>query len=471
MNLNKYIVVAITITLGSCKSLQLPKQRALIKAPEQFVNKTDSTNSAKINWKEFFKDENLTALIDTALQNNLDVLTAYQNIEIAKANLRYNKGLLLPTVSANVGAGVTKYGNYTQEWAGNKTTEMKDGRIIPQHLPDFLLGFSSNWELDIWGKLKNKKQAAQARYLANVEGKNWLQTNLIAEIAHNYYELLTLDNQIDIVNENIALQEKSLSLIKIQKEAGRSNELAVKQFEAQILNAKGDAKQLSQIRIEIESNLNLLLGRYPQPIPKNKLALENIALQKIQEGIPSQLLQNRPDIRLAEQELIATRFDVLAAQKAFYPSLNISARMGLQAFSPSVLFSGASGAYNILSGLTAPLINRNALKAEFSTVSALQHNALYNYQKSILTGFTEVYNQVKNIANLNEIYDLKKQEVNTLKDAIKFSNLLFQTNRADYLDILIAQQNLLQAQLDLLKYRQQQQQSVINLYKSLGGGW
>jgi len=471
MNIRYIIYGTFLIVLASCKSLQLPTERALLKSPEQYINKTDSVNSAKINWREFFTDENFTSLIDTALQNNLDVLTALQNIEIAKANLRYSKGLLLPTVNANVGAGVTKYGNYTQEWAGNKTTEIVDGKIIPQHLPDFLLGFSSSWELDIWGKLKNKKQAAQARYWASIEGKNLLQTVLIADIANNYYELLSLDNQIDILNQNIALQEKSLELIKIQKEANRSTELAVKQFEAQILNAKGNAKLLSQVVVEIENNINLLLGRYPQSIARNKNDFDKPLLQKIQEGIPSQLLQNRPDIRIAEQELIASRFDVQVAKKSFYPSLNINAGLALQSFSPSLLFSGASAAYNILGGITAPLLNRNALMAEFKTASAVQHNALYNYQKSILNGFTEVYNQVKNIDNLNEVYALKQQEVSTLENAITYSNLLFQTNRADYLDVLMAQQNRLQAQLDLLQYKKQQQQSKVNLYRALGGGW
>lgn len=438
--------------------------------PSTFSNSIDTTNTAKLNWKTFFNDADLTALIDTALLNNLDLLTAMQNIEIAKANLRYNKGLLLPTVSAKTVAGITKYGNYTQEWAGNKTTEIIDGKIIPQHLPDFLLGFTTNWELDIWGKLKNKKQAALARFLANIEGKNWLQTKLIAEIAINYYELIALDSQIDILNENIALQEQSLKLIKIQKETGRSNELAVKQFEAQIINAKGSAKLLLQVVVEIEGNINLLLGRYPRVFQRNKLGLENLVLQKIQEGIPSQLLQNRPDIRLAEQELIASKFDVKAAKKTFYPSLNISANMALQAFSSNVLFSTASGAYNILGGLTTPFINRSAIKAEFSSATAYQQNALYNYQKSILTGFNEVYNQLKNIDNLTQVSNLKKQEVALLDTAINAANLLFKTNRVSYLDVLTAQQNLLAAKIDLLHYQKQAKQSNINLFKTLGGG-
>jgi NodT family efflux transporter outer membrane factor (OMF) lipoprotein len=469
---SKYnLLILLVVAIVSCKTIQLPTERALLPMPSTFANQTDSTNTAKTNWKAFFKDEKLVALIDTALQNNLDVLAAYQNIQIAKANLQYNKGLLKPTVNANVGAGITKYGNYTQEWAGNKTTEIVNGKIIPQHLPDYLIGFSSSWEVDVWGKLKNKKQAAQARYLASIEGRNWLITNLVAEVANNYYELMALDKQIEILNNNIALQEQSLSLTKILKEGNKSNELAVKQFEAQIINAKAAAKELSQTIVEIESNITVLLGRYPQPIQRNKIDIDNWVIQKINEGIPSQLLQNRLDIRVAEQELFATRFDVKAAKTAFYPSLNIGARFGLQGYSPTLLFSAPSIAYNVLSGLTAPLLNKTAIKAEFNTASAVQLTALYNYQETVLTAFTEVYTQVKSISNLNEIIDLKKNEVATLDSAINYSNLLFQNNRITYLEVLVAQANSLQAKLDLLQNCKQQQQVNISLYKSIGGGW
>lgn len=464
----RYLILLLLI--ASCKSIQLPTEKKLAVMPDRFAKINDSNGTAKINWKDFIKDEKLIALVDTALNNNFDVLTAYQNIQIAKANLQYNRGLLQPTVNANLAAGVTKYGDYTQEWAGNRTTEMYRGKIIPQHLPDFLIGFSSSWEADIWGKLKNRKQAAKARYLASEDGKNWLVTNLIAEIANNYYELVALDKQIEILNDNIALQEKSLSLSKLLKEANKSNELAVKQFEAQIINAKATAKELSQDIVAIEGNINILLGRFPQVIQRTSIDLENWAAAKINEGIPAQLLQNRPDIRLAEQELIARRADVKAARTAFYPSLNIGGRFGIQGFSANLLFSIPSLAYGIIGGMTAPLLNKSAIKAEFNTASANQLTALYNYQKTIVVAFTEVYTQVRNMSNLDEIVTLKKQQVNTLDSAILHSDLLFQNNRVNYLEVIAAQTNFLQAQIDLLESCKQQQQLSVNLYKSIGGG-
>jgi NodT family efflux transporter outer membrane factor (OMF) lipoprotein len=292
----------------------------------------------------------------------------------------------------------------------------------------------------------------------------------VAEIANNYFELLFLDNELEILQQNIQLQEQSLILIKIQKEAGTSNELAVQQFEAQIFNSKAIAKELAQVIVEIENNINTLLGRYPQPIKRNKANLY-AAIQTIKAGVPSQLLQNRPDIRLAEQELRASKADVKAAKLAFYPSLNISASIGFQAFSPSFLVNTSSIAYSVLGGLTAPLINRSALKANFNTANAEQQKALFNYQKTVLVGFTEAYNQVKNIENLNEVYEIKQQEVSTIERGINSANLLFEAGKATYLEVLVTQQRFLQAKIDLLQFKKKQQQSLVNLYKSLGGGW
>jgi multidrug efflux system outer membrane protein len=471
MKFHKYLILLIIIFFGSCKNLQIPKERALLKMPTNFgATQQDSANMARVNWKVFFANPELISLIDTALQNNLDLLTAYQNIEIAKANLQFSKGLLKPTANAGLMAGLRKFGNYTMDGAGNATTDITAGQVVPVHLPDYFVGFQSNWEADIWGKLKGKKQAAFERYLASVEGRNWLVTNLVAEISNNYFELLFLDNELEILQQNIQLQEQSLILIKIQKEAGTSNELAVQQFEAQIFNSKAIAKELAQVIVEIENNINTLLGRYPQPINRNKANLY-AAIQTIKAGVPSQLLQNRPDIRLAEQELKASRADVKAAKLAFYPSLNISASIGFQAFSPSFLVNTSSIAYSVLGGLTAPLINRSALKANFNTANAEQQKALFNYQKTVLVGFTEAYNQVKNIENLNEVYEIKQQEVSTIERGINSANLLFEAGKATYLEVLVTQQRFLQAKIDLLQFKKKQQQSTVNLYKALGGGW
>lgn len=457
--------------LGACKTVQLPTEKSLIQMPETFVDSRDTTNIAKIKWSAFFTDEKLKALILEGLERNIDLQNAFQNIEIAKANQLRAKGMLLPKVDAGASATVYKYGDYTQEWAGNRTTEMTEGGpFFSRHLPNYYLGLMANWEVDIYGKLKDQNKATRARFFSTFEEKNWVQINLVSAIANVYYELVALDNQLDIIKQNIAIQENSLEIVRQLKEAGRSNELAVKQYEAQILNAKANASQINQAIVEYESIINLLLARYPQAIDRNKNALSETSSLVFQSGVPSQLLNNRPDIKMAEQELVATRFDTKVAKKAFYPSFNINAGFGSNGFSAPLFFTWPSAAYSILGGLTAPVFNRKALQADFKTASAVQMTALNNYQQTIISAFTEVHNELKNFENLKEIAELKQKEVKTLEQAIQNADLLFQTNRADYLEVLIAQQNLLHAKVDLQNFSKLQKMSTINLYKVLGGG-
>jgi len=468
----KIILASSVLLLGACKSLKLPQEPVFKEVPAAYSTNTvdSSNNTAKINYKDFFDDEELLKLIDTALKNNPDLQIAYQNIQVAKAGLSYQKAAMLPNLSGLATFNMRKFGYYTMDGAGNATTDITPGRLIPVHLPDYMLGLQSSWEIDIWGKLKSRKKAALARFLSSVEGKNLIQTSLIADIANYYYGLSALDSEIEIIEQNIKIQEKSLELIKIQKEAGRSNELAVKQFEAQILNSKAAMLSLSQSLFETENTINLLLGRYPQPIVRRKLFQDSLLIE-INAGVPIQLVNNRPDIRAAELELAACRADVLAAKKSFYPSLNLNITAGFQSFSPGLMFGLPSITYNALSGITAPLLNRAALKQEFNTASAVQISALYSYQKTLLNAFTEVYNELKRLENLNNIFTLKSEEVRALENAIAASEILFSANRADYLEVLNAQQNGVQSKIDLLQCRKLQKQSLVNLYRVLGGGW
>jgi multidrug efflux system outer membrane protein len=346
------------------------------------------------------------------------------------------------------------------------------GKIVPVNLPDFLVGFQTAWEADITGKLRNRKKAAAARYLATTEGRNWLLTNLVAEVATSYYELLSLDHELDIVRETIALQENALNIVTIQKQAGAANELAVKQFRAQVLNTRALELELTQAIVETESKINLLLGRYPQPIVRDKASFNQPIPEEIQSGIPSDLLRFRPDVKQAELELLATKADFRSAKAAFYPSFLITGGVGFQAFKPSLLFTTPeSFVFNLVGGLTAPLINRNAINAEFNAASAAQIEAMYNYQKNILTAYAEVYNELMNLDNLEKMHSIRNEEVNTLTEAIETSSDLFRTGRATYLEVLLTQQNSLSAKLDFVSVKKAQLLGTVNIYKALGGGW
>ncbi len=467
-----YTVGIAMLVIAGCKSTKTIPQAESKSLPSSYSIGNDSTNAAVINWKEYFADKNLINLIDTAITNNFDALIALQRIETATAHVIYNKGALQPKVEVGARAAMWRYGLYTQEGAGNSTTPIYQGQIVPTNLPDYLVGFQSSWEADITGKLRNRKKAAMARYLASVEGKNWFITNLVADVATTYYQLQALDNELEIIQENISLQENAVSVVTIQKQAGSTNELAVKQFTAQLLNTKSLAVEIAQQIVVVENRINFLLARFPQRINRDRTLLNQPIPSQIQTGVPSDLLRNRPDLKQAELELIAAKADVRAARAAFYPSLNISGSIGFQAFKPNLLFSTPqSFVFNLVGGLSAPLINRSAIKANFKGATAYQVELLYQYQKSILNGYVEVYNELNNINNLQKIYLLRNEEVNVLAQSIETSTELFRTSRATYLEVLLTQQNALNARLDFIDVRKRQLFSSVNIYRTLGGGW
>jgi NodT family efflux transporter outer membrane factor (OMF) lipoprotein len=411
-------------------------------------------------------------LIDTALKNNQELNITLQEVEIAGNEILARKGEILPNVGLQAGAGFEKVGRYTSQGAGDASTEIKPGKEVPDVLPDYMIGLYAHWEADIWKKLHNAKKAAVTRYLSTVEGKNFVLTGLIGEIANAYYELLALDNQLDIVRQNIELQKNVLEIVKVQKEAMRATELAVQKFQAEVLGSQSLEYDIIQKIKETENTINLLLGRYPQEIPRDKSNFLALMPQALQSGIPSQLLANRPDIRQAELELAAAKLDVQVAHAAFYPSLDISASLGLQAFNPSYLVKlPESMLYSLAGDLAAPLINRSAIKAEFNSANARQLQALYNYQRTVLNAYLEVANQLSKVNNLDSSYALKSQQVDALTKSIDISNDLFKSAHADYLEVLMTQRDALEARLDLIDTKKDQLNAVINIYRELGGGW
>ena len=474
---NKYfILVAISLSLSACR---VPKATLISSNIENTVPQNfgevfaDSTKNEGITpWREFFTDQVLVGLIEEGIHNNQDLLITLQEVQIAQSNVTAKKGNLIPSVDYNVRTGLGKVGRYTSDGAGEATTDIKPGKAMPDPLADFQGGFTLDWEVDIWNKLRTEKKAAVARYLSTIEGKNFVLSSLIAEIATKYYELLSLDNQLDVVQEYIRLQEKALAVSRIQKEAAAATELAVKQFEAEQANAKASEFIIRQNILEKENEINTLLGRYPQPIRRDKDSFMSIIPKAVYSGIPSQLLWNRPDIKQAEFELQAAKLDVSAARKEFYPSLNISAAIGLNAFNPSYLAKiPESVAYNLTASLAGPLINKNAIIANFRQADARQVEALYKYEKTIIQAYIDVSNQLSKINNTDEYYKLKLEESQILDRAIDVSSQLFKNSRADYLDILMTQRSALNTKMDLIQAKENQLNTIVFIYKSLGGGW
>lgn len=464
-------VVFLSILFLACTPTLVTKTENTT-TPVGFSNSQDTTNTATVKWKNFFTDPNLVALIDTALRNNQELNVTLQEIEIARNEVRARKGEYLPFVGIGASAGVDKHGRYTARGSSEATTEIMPGKETPEPLQNYMMGAYATWEVDIWNKLHNAKKSAVCRYLATVEGKNFVVTNLIAEIANSYFELLALDNQLDLVKQNIEIQSDALLIVRQQKQAARVTELAVRRFEAQVLNTRSLQFGIQQSITEMENHLNFLVGRYPQPIQRDSQNFNSLIPNTIQAGIPSQLLENRTDVKQAELQLVAAKLDVKVAKARFYPSLGISAGIGFEAFNPSYLIkSPQSLLYSLAGDLTAPLINRNAIKAAYYSANAMQIQAVYNYERILLNAYIEVANQLSMINNLGNTYDLKAQEVQALTQSITISNNLFRSARADYMEVLLTQRDALESRFELIETKKQQMNAMVNIYHALGGGW
>lgn len=466
------ISLSFSLAVVSCKGPTIAPSKAITTIPESYATSMDTINVATTPWKNFYNDKNLTNLIDLAVNNNQELLITLQEIEIAKNDIRVRKGALLPTIGLKAGAGVEKVGRYTSQGAGDATTEIMPGKEFPDPLQDFSIAAYAHWEVDIWKKLRNSKKAAITRYLSTIEGKNFVVTNLVAEVADLYYELVSLDNQLEIIRQNVNLQKNALEIVKFQKEAARATELAVQKFQAEVLSSQHMEFDVLQRITETENTINFLLGRYPQEIKRDKTNFLDLAIASVNSGIPSQLLTNRPDVKQAELELIAAKLDVKVARAEFYPSLDISATYGLQAFNSSYLFTmPESLLYTLVGDLAAPLINRNAIKAEFKNANARQLQALYNYDRTILNAYLEVATQLSKINNLQKSYSLKSQQVDALNKSISISNDLFKSARVDYFEVLMTQRDALETKLELVETKKEQLNAIVRVYRNLGGGW
>lgn len=441
--------------------------------PKAYTTSTDSlNNTGKKKWKEFFTDPNLTVLIDSALKNNQELNIMVQEINIAQSEVRARRGDYLPFLGAVAGGGVEKTSRYTRNGAVEANNDITPGRAFPDPLPDMYFGLNASWEVDIWKKLRNAKKSAVYRYLATAQGRNFMVTNLVAEIANSYYELMALDNQLDILQKNIAIQQNALEIVKMEKAAAKVTELAVRKFEAEVLKNQSNQYYIMQQIKVTENRINFLVGRFPQPVTRNSQNFTSLIPDSIQAGIPSQLLRNRPDVMQAELDLAGAKLDVKAARANFYPSLRITAGVGFQAFNPQFLVKAPESLlYTIAGDLMAPLINRNAIKAQYYTANSKQVQAIFNYERAILRAHIEVVNQLSNISNLQQSYGLKEKQVDALTQSIDISTGLFKSARADYMEVLLTQRDALESRFELIETKKQQMNAMVNIYQALGGGW
>ncbi len=433
--------------------------------------KDSSQNIGQLSYKQFSNDSYLNSLIDNTLKNNFDLQIAIQRIETFRSQFLAAKGLLYPKLDQNTSFALRKFGLYTMDGAGNISTFIEPGKIVPTHLPDFFIGFQSQWEIDIWGKLKNYKKAAYAQLLASEEAQKWVQVQLIFAVAQLYYELLSLDYEIDIAEKTYEKQKSAIEILQYQKDAGRVNELAVSQFNAQILGTQILKNELEKRRNQIENQILFLSGSLPQIINRDKSLLNQDFPWNFKNGNFEQFLQQRPDIKEADKIFEASQFQWIASKKAFYPTLNLNSFIASQSFRHDLLhIFPASLAYTLLSSFTTPFLNRTALKAQFLSSKSQVYQAFYQYQKTLYQAYYEIATVDFYIQKQKEIIQLSQKQNDVLNEAVEISRDLFKTGKANYLEVLLAQQNALNAQINLIEERKKLKISEWNLYKSLGGG-
>jgi len=463
-----YRLIAVALLAASCvPPLEGPPPREPHReVPGSFGGAPGGTTGAQEKWSEIFSSAELKERIAAALQNNQELSLELQEIIIARNEAYARTGEYMPRVDGVAGIGLEKVGEHTSQGVGD------DQAGLAKNLGDFAFGLRASWEVDAWRKLRNGAKAANLRAQATVEGRNFLVTQIIAEIARSYFELLAIDSQLEILDRNIELQANAVEVARSQWQAAKVTELAVQRVEAEVLKNKSHRAELQQELVQTENRINFLVGRYPQPVRRPAGGLGGATPQAIGVGLPSELLTNRPDVRAAELALAASKFDVAAARAAFYPSLTIDAELGYRAFNPIHLISTpASLAYRIAGGLVAPLINRRAIVAQYQTANAMQQQAVIRYEQTVLQAFTDVANQLSMVENLKKAYELQQQQVEMLAKAVETSNLLFQSTRADYMEVLMTRRDSIEAEIELIETKKQQFLAMVNVYQALGGGW
>jgi len=475
-------IACCTFVLAGCAELPfaVPAQDPLVEQladapspiPGEFPRAETETSSAETEWRKFFDDERLTAIVESALENNQELNILLQEIEISRAEVLRRKGAYLPFITLGAGAGVEKVGKYTRDGSVEENLEIKEGKDFPDPLPDFRFAAEFSWELDIWKKLRNEKKAATMRFLSTREGRNFMITNLVSEIAASYYELMALDNQLTILTQMIEVQQSALETIRLQKEAARVTELAVQRFVAEVTKNQSRLYEIKQQIVVAENRINFLCGRPPQPIERPSATFEAIAVAPVHPGSPADLLMNRPDVRQAELELAAAELDVKAARARFYPQLDIAAAVGFDSYAlASLLTAPESLLYNVAAELMVPLVNKTQIRAAYAGASAEQIAAIYRYRLVVLNAYVEVMNQLSQIGNVNQSYDLKAQQVSALSRAIDVAILLFKSARADYTEVLLTQRDALESRIELVDLKQQQINARVKAYRALGGGY
>lgn len=483
-NLFKTIIgcISILFLIQSCKVGQ-PYSRPETDLPESFRKErqvnylSDTTNLGFVDWKDFFQDTILKNLIDSALVNNYDMKTALLNIEIANRQVLQNRANFLPSVSATIASANRQYrsrefsSSPSSQYYNQQGTDAPDVMYVQASQFGSEIGFS--WELDIWGKIRNQQDQVVAEYLETFEARHAIQTNLVAQVAQAYFTLLMLDAKIEVARRNVELNDSTLSMIKLQYDAGEITALAIQQTESQRLIAASLIPELEQDIAIQENTLRVLTGELPSEINRG-VGFEDLLNDQsgVSLGSPLEIIRNRPDIRAAELDLMAANAFANVQQAMRYPSLNIGGSLGVNAMLPKNWFNIPGALLGGFAGdLTAPIFQNRRLRTQHEVALLEREKSEIAFQQTVLEAVGEISNAVITVEKLQEQLGFARLRVENSELAVRNANLLFRSDYASYLEVITAQSNALNSDLALVELRHQHLASYIDLYRSLGGGW
>ncbi len=464
---NSLIFILLPVVFTACNmSKDMAKPTAPL--PDNFRNAvTEDTNSiAAIQWKELFTDASLQKLIDVAIVKNYDMQLALKNIETAQLLLKQTKWSYLPNAALQVTANSNRPSDNSLNGLSAKSF------LGTTHMEDYSANIALSWEADIWGKIKNQKASAWAAYLQTEEARKAIQTNIVANVSQGFYNLLMLDAQIKIARKNIALNDSTLRIIRFEYDAGQVTALAVQQAEAQQQSAAALVPQLERDIAIQENALSILAGELPDSIQRNANLNQVHISDTLSAGVPTEMLSRRPDVRSYELALTRANAQLGIAKANMYPTVSITAGGGLNSFKATNWFNVPAALFGVVAGgIVQPLFQKKQLATAYALAKVDRERSVIAFRQSVLYAVGEVSDALVRIQKLKTEQSIAANRVNTLQHAISSANMLFSSGMANYLEVITAQSNVLQSELELAAITRDQLSAKVELYRSLGGGW
>ncbi len=418
---------------------------------EPVAAKGSAGSLGELRWQDLIHDETLSKLIEEALSHNFDVQIAATRVLQARAQLTITRSALFPLVNAQ--------GNYS------------NSRMLAINSSDTSLSVNAGWQLDLWGQIRNQTAAARAGVLASKQARRVVLQTLVGDVASNYFLLQDLDQELEITRQALQIRDDSLALVQLRVDNGYSSELDSRQAEVLVETARTALTGLEMQIEQTENQLDILLGRNPGPIVRGRMQLEKQQAPTLPAGLPSTLLDRRPDIRQAEQQLIASHALVAVAKAAFFPTISLTSSSGFESSALHNLVSGLSGTWSIGPSVSVPIFNEGSIRAGVLGANAQQRQSELLYRKTVQQAFREVADSLVAGRKLAELRDQQESLVESLRQAVELADLRYSGGFSSYLDYLDSERQLLDAQILLVQIRRQDQTNAITLYLALGGGW